>query len=189
MRTAEHFVKLYFSLSFTNKELLHLWHISNTLSSVSVSERISKKLLLFRRKNHRALEEITSFFVLKQILENLCLYCHKCINLFSKCPFLLIVTYYSILSSRASLHYVFCTSSFLLLFRLCCLLVVDGRVGSTWHIMATTLPHTAHINALQLFCGTHFTLESHYLHRRKPNKNEKWYVWSEGVRSDLIVWI
>lgn len=87
MRTTEHFVKLDFSLGFTNKELLHLLtHQQHIIISVRTLKRICKKLLLFRRKNHRALEEITFFlcFVFLQILENLCLYCHKCLKVYSQ---------------------------------------------------------------------------------------------------------
>lgn len=31
-------------------------------------------------------------------------------------------------------------------------LVVHDSIGTTWHIMGATLPHTVRLNKLQLFC-------------------------------------
>ncbi|XP_020563208.2 uncharacterized protein LOC110016040 [Oryzias latipes] len=62
MRDVDHFVKLYFRIGFTNKEILNLLATQNQIIiSIRTLKRICRKLGLFRRKHHTDLEEILTF--------------------------------------------------------------------------------------------------------------------------------
>ena len=62
MSDVEHFVELYFSLGFTNKEILNLLaHQHHIVISIRTLKRICKKMHLFRRKNQTCVEEIAAF--------------------------------------------------------------------------------------------------------------------------------
>lgn len=64
MRAVEHFVELYFSIGFTNKEILNLLaHQHHIVISIRTLERICKKMHLFRGKNQ---SQIYDFFFLPQ---------------------------------------------------------------------------------------------------------------------------
>lgn len=64
MRAVEHFVELYFSIGFTNKEILNLLaHQHHIVISIRTLKRICKKMHLFRRKNQSHKCMTFSFFL------------------------------------------------------------------------------------------------------------------------------
>lgn len=70
MSNVDDFIRLYFRLSFSNKEILAiLAHSNHTIISVRTLKRICRRLGLFRRKNQSDLEEVLAF-VLHEIMTN-----------------------------------------------------------------------------------------------------------------------
>ncbi|CAI5669682.1 unnamed protein product [Oreochromis niloticus] len=70
MSDLDDFIRLYFRLSFSNKEILSiLAHSHQTIISVRTLKRICKRLGLFRRKNQSNLEEVLAF-VQQEIMTN-----------------------------------------------------------------------------------------------------------------------
>ncbi|KAL7870469.1 hypothetical protein SRHO_G00079660, partial [Serrasalmus rhombeus] len=62
MSELDDLIRLYFRLSFSNKEILAiLAHNNQTLISVRTLKRICKRLGLFRRKNQTDLQEVLAF--------------------------------------------------------------------------------------------------------------------------------
>ncbi|KAL3987647.1 hypothetical protein ACER0C_014762 [Sarotherodon galilaeus] len=70
MSDLDDLIRLYFRLSFSNKEILSiLAHSHQTIISVRTLKRICKRLGLFRRKNQSNLEEVLAF-VQQEIMTN-----------------------------------------------------------------------------------------------------------------------
>lgn len=70
MSDLDDLIRLYFRLSFSNKEILSiLAHSHQTIISVRTLKRICKRLGLFRRKNQSNLEEVLAF-VQQEIMIN-----------------------------------------------------------------------------------------------------------------------